>query len=112
MTNHYAKKVQDDRRAMLNRGMIVGQQWAIDLMRISLRRLGWGYDRVKRLLDRMEQADDEFLPALKLCMEQDVMQERMDRELRDLIKDKQELIPFDKRYPDVKTLGYDKLPRR
>lgn len=112
MTNHYARKVQDDRRAMLNRGMIVGQQWAIDLMCISLHRLGWGYDRVKRLLDRMEQADNEFLPALKLCMEQDVMQERMDRELRDLIKDKQDLIPFEKRYPDVKTLGYDKLPRR
>ena len=67
---------------------------------------------VEQLAERVEQRVYERMDELRGKVDEAAMQERMDRELRDLIKDKQELIPFDKRYPDVKTLGYDKLPRK
>lgn len=44
-------------------------------------------------------------------MEQDVRQEQLDRELREIVKDNEPFAPFAERYPNVVSLGYEKLPR-
>ena len=110
--NDYAKRLERMKRDLLNRGMLVGEQYAIDCTMIALHRLGWGYDRIKRLFDLVTELSDYYAETLHLGMEQDVMQERMDRELRGIVKDRQEFADFSARYPDVQTLGYERPVRR
>ena len=108
----YARKLQQDRADNLNLGMEYGEQYALDMMMICLHRQGWGYQRVKRLMEEIGAAADYYGEALHRCMEQDVKQEQMDRELRDLVKDNQEFIPFERRYPGIQTAGYERMPKK
>lgn len=89
-----------------------GQQWALDCLMIALHRQGWGYDRIKRLLDETEKIAAYYNPTMHPCMEQDVFIERMDAELRDIVKGRQEFYDFKSRYPGVKIAGYDKAPKK
>lgn len=110
---NYAQKQQALKRELVNVGIRFGEQRTLDLVEIALhRKWGWGYDRINDLLDFLRELDEYYASAWEMTMESDVFQERLDNELRDIIKDKQELIPFEKRYPEVRQLGYNKLPRR
>ena len=109
---NYAQKQQALKRELVNIGIRFGEQRTLDLMEIALHRKGWGYERINALLSLMTELDEYYAPAWETRMESDVFQERLDAELMEIIKDKQELIPFDKRYPEVRQLGYNKLPRR
>lgn len=110
--NDYLKRQEAVRKEMINRGLLCGQQFALDCMLIALHRSGWGYDRLKRLLEECEVVSDCYADALRPCMEQDVRQEQMDAELRDIVKGRQEFAPFAERYPDIRTAGYDRMPRK
>ncbi len=109
---NYAQKQQALKRELVNVGIRFGEQRTIDLMEVALHRKGWGYDRINALLDLMRQLDSDYAVAWEMKMESDVYQEKLDNELKDIIKDRQELIPFEKRYPEVRQLGYNRLPRR
>ena len=109
---NYAQKQQALKRELVNVGIRFGEQRTLDLMECALHRKGWGYDRINGLLDLMRELDAYYAPAWEMRMESDVYQVKLDNELRDIIKDKQELIPFEKRYPEVRQLGYNKMPRR
>lgn len=108
----YLARQQEVYKELFSEGMKTGEQYTMDCVMIALHRQGWGYDRIKRLFDLVRDVADSYGDALRGCMEQDICQERMDNELRDFIKDRQEFIPFRKRYPMVRTLGYDRLPKR
>lgn len=110
--NSYLLRRDAERKEMINRGLLCGQQYAMDCMLITLHRNGWGYDRLKRLLDECKVVSDYYADVLRPCMEQDVRQEQMDAELRDIVKGRQEFADFRERYPDVLTAGYDRLPRK
>lgn len=103
--------LDDAKQKGLKAGLVMGQQFICDVMMVCLHRQGWGYDRIKRLLDDMDQQSDYFADAFINCMEQDVRQEQLDREIADIVKDHQHFVPFAERYPNIKTLGYDNLPR-
>jgi hypothetical protein len=45
-------------------------------------------------------------------MEQEVYQERMDRELKDLVKGRQEFATFEERYPLVRKNALQRMPKR
>ena len=110
---NYAQKQQALKDVLVRSGTLIGEQRALDIMEVALhRKWGWGFDRINALLDFMRELDEYYAPAFEVSMESDVYQERLDNELMDIIKDRQELIPFDKRYPEVRQLGYTKLPRR
>ena len=109
---NYAQKQQALKRELVNVGIHFGEQRTLDLMEVALHRKGWGYDRINGLIDLMRELDEYYSPAWEATMESDVYQTKLDNELLDIIKDKQELIPFHERYPEVKRLGYNKLPRR
>lgn len=108
----YAQKQQALKRELVNVGIRFREQRTLDLVEIALHRKGWGYDRITGLLDLLRELDEYYAPAWETQMESDVFQERLDNELRDIVKDRQEFIPFEKRYPEVRQLGYDRLPRR
>ena len=41
-------------------------------------------------------------------MEADVLRVHLDRELADILKGHQDLIPFEERYPEIKEIAYKK----
>lgn len=109
---NYAEKQQALKRELVNVGIRFGEQRTLDLMEVALHRKGWGYDRINGLLDLMRELDEYYAVAWEMRMESDVYQEKLDNELRSIVGDRQEFIPFEKRYPEVRQLGYNKLPRR
>ena len=109
--NDLARRLQDMRQKGLKEGLAMGQQFTFDMIEICLHRQGWGYDRIKRLRDSLNEISNYYADAFINCMEQDVRQEQLDRELQDILKDREPFTPFAKRYPNVITLGYEKLPR-
>lgn len=109
---NYAEKQKALRRELVRSGVRFGEQRTLDLVEIALHRNGWGFDRINALLDLLRELDQYYAAAWDMTMESDVFQERLDAELRDIVKDRQEFIPFEKRYPEVRQLGYDRLPRR
>lgn len=109
---NYAEKQQALKRELVNVGIRFGEQRTLDLMEVALHRKGWGYDRINGLLDLMRELDEYYAVAWEMRMESDVYQEKLDNELRSIVGDRQEFIPFEKRYPEVRQLGYKKLPRR
>lgn len=104
----YLKQLQEAVRRGTNAGMLVGEQFAMDCIMIALHRQGWGYERIRRLLDQTREIADYYGDAMHGSMEQDVIQERMDRELRDIVKDHQIFAPFGERYPHVKSWDYQR----
>lgn len=112
MKNSFFAKQQAIQRECVNQGIRHGQQYAIDIVEVALHRQGWGYDRIKRLVDQVSEIADYYAPCMRPCMEQDVFQERLDAELRDIVKDRQEFATFAQRYPLVINAGYERMPKR
>ena len=114
MPNSYLAEKKRREEELLLVGMRIGEQFAIDMMQVALHRKkwGWGYQRVRELMNDIQAAGYEYEDILYPCMEQDIKQERLDRELRDLVKDNQEFIPCIERYKDVRQAGYKKMPKR
>lgn len=110
--NDYLARVRKERTQYINLGIDHGQQWMLDMFLVALHRQGWGYDRIKRIVDEVQKLSDYYSDALHRGMEQDVMQERLDAELADILKGREPLIPFRERHPLVVTTGYDRLPKR
>lgn len=109
--NAYIANQQKKILQAANDGMRHGEQYAIDCVMIALHRQGWGYQRIKRLFDDVTEIADYYALATHPGMEQDVYQERMDAELRSFVDGNQDFSPFSDRYPLVKTVGYDRLPK-
>ena len=110
--NHYLARQASVQIECINQGILCGQQYAIDMMEIALHRQGWGYDRIKRLVDQIHDIADYYAPSMHPGMEQEVYQERMDRELRDLVKGRQEFATFEERYPLVRKNALQRMPKR
>lgn len=104
-----------DRRdqELIKLGMQMGEQFSLDMMQITLNELfGFGYDRLKKLTKGVEENGDYYFDIFRVCMEQDIKRAQLDTRLERIVRGHQELIPCEKRYPDIKVAGYDKLPRR
>lgn len=85
-------------------------QYMLDTLQMTLHQTeGWGYDRIMRLCNAWTQVRREYSPSMNPSNpEADVYQEHMDRVMRQIIRDKQDLIPFEARYPELKEIKYRK----
>lgn len=96
------------RQAFIEASERITQQMMLDTLQIALHReFGFGYDRIKKVTDEWSELYNFYHDALTRNVEADYLQERLDRELRDILKDKQPLIPFKERYPEVKQITYE-----
>ena len=87
----------------------ITRQLMVDSLQIAIHEKGWGYDRLKALMDRWSENYDELYDVLDASNpECDVKRHHLDEAIRDIVKDHQEFIPFDGRYPDVKRINYNK----
>jgi len=109
--NNLMQKMMAMCREAFADGQRVGQQQTFDAVMIYLHRNGWGTQRILKLHAGTNGVMEEYAPAFFAGMEQDINQERMDRELRDALKGAEGFCAFAERYPEVKTVGYDKLPK-
>lgn len=83
-------------------------QYMQDTLQLALHQTeGWGYDRIMRLDAAWKKIRDEYAPAINPSNpEADVYQEHMDRVLTQIISGKQELYPFESRYPELQKIKY------
>lgn len=86
----------------------VTEQFLTDTLEIAMaREFGFGYDRLCRLLEVWTAVQREYNEAIDPLMpEADYNQELMDREIRQIIDGRQELMPFAKRYPELRKCNY------
>ena len=92
-------------------GERISRQFDIDCFQIALARYQkrhFGFQVIMELSDLAEQVRAEYKPALQSGPEADVYQHHMDQEIQEIIKGNMELIPFEKRYPELKKQRYDK----
>lgn len=83
-------------------------QYLTDTLQIAIHQTeGWGYDRIMRLCDAWTQVRREYSPVMDINdPASDVYREHMDRVMQQIIRDKQDLIPFEQRYPELKKVTY------
>lgn len=89
-------------------GERVGQQTIFDCAMVYLIRNGWDGKQIVDFFDGTNAIIDEFDQAYKPCQEQDVIQARLDAIIADALNGVTDFMPFPKRYPEIKTMGYDK----
>lgn len=105
------RKARD--QEMISLGMQIGEQFQIDIMQVALNEVfGFGYDRIKKLMQEEEKLGAYYIDALRVCVEQDVKQAQLDRSLLRIVKGKQELYDFQHRYPAIKIADIHKPLRR
>lgn len=104
----YLQRREAELDATFNAGAAMAMQFAMDTLQMALHQTeGWGYDRIMRVTHEWMETQREYRPALN-CKdpEADVRQVHMDRVLTQIISGKQELHPFESRYPELKKIKY------
>lgn len=110
--NNFLEKQRAERQAYLSVGEETGFQRCFDLVQLCLRdpkvvgNDAWGRERLKRLFVALAEYDKEYAPAFQCGDESDVLQEHLDRQLREIAGD--DLAPFAERYPYIKMQRYGK----
>ena len=110
--NGYLTKKAAFNQALLDIGMESGKQQIMDYLTIALRDPDvvkddiFGRKRIDKVFAKIEALDKEYADAYTTKAEADVLQERLDRKLREVYRDK--LVPFQVRQPHIKQLGYQK----
>ena len=111
--NHLLEERKRRDREMVSIGMQIGEQFQIDIMQVALNEVfGFGYDRIKKLMQEEEKLGAYYSDALRVCMEQDVKQAQLDRSLLRIVKGRQEFYDFQRRYPAIKIADIHKPLRR
>lgn len=98
--NPFLAQIESKYQAKMDAACIMTEQFMIDTLQITIHQEeGWGYDRIKRLCDAWLEKCKQFKPCLdSKDQNADYYQEKMDRVLKEIIKDKQEFYPYSKRY--------------
>lgn len=91
-----------------SQGIVI--QFMIDTLQITMRKRGWGYDRIMDLTMDWKETRDELKEAIepnhKEC---DVKQEKMQRWFEEICANKKlQPIEFYERYPFLKRVRYDR----
>ena len=108
--NAWIEKQKAAKNTVMHSAENLTKQYMLDTLFIVIHELeGWGYDRIKRLLNAwMETQEASRLALNPSNNEADVAQAHLDRMLIQSINGKQDLIPFAKRYPELRGIKYGK----
>ena len=98
------------RQAMIDATERVTQQLMMDTLQIVLHNeLGFGYERIMRITKAWGCEYNHYHDVFNVKhAEADVLRVHLDRELADILKGHQDLIPFEERYPEIKEIAYKK----
>lgn len=110
--NEFFRKRDERDRKFFWAGFMMGCQLVHDFIQMGLRdkkAVGkdiFGRGRIDKLFDVCREYDDYFHICFTKHVEADKRQEEMDGRLREIYKD--DLVPFQERYPYAKFYGYMK----
>ena len=98
------------RQAIIDATERVTQQLMMDTLQIVLHNeLGFGYDRIMRITKAWGCEYNHYHDVFNVKhAEADVLRVHLDRELADILRGHQDLIPFEERYPEIKEIAYKK----
>ena len=108
--NAYLAQKDAEKQATITCTERIVKQYCIDTLLITLHeKHGWGYDRLMKLLDEWEATRIEYREAVNpnpkdKKNEASYQQSRIDRMMVQIIRGKQELIPFEERYPTLRKI--------
>lgn len=104
----YMAKQLAMRQAIIDATERVTQQLMMDTLQIVLHNeLGFGYDRIMRITKAWGSEYNHYHDVFNVKhAEADVLRVHLDRELTDILKGHQDLIPFEERYPEIKEITY------
>lgn len=101
--------MQDEAIHMAER---VTRQYDMDCWQIALARydkLELGYQRIMEITELAQQVREEYAGSIRRDNEQDRCRVHMDLELQEIARHNMKVIPFEKRYPELKRfLGLKK----
>lgn len=97
------KRLMDETAAVAER---VTRQYDLDTWQVALHTAGIGYKRILEITAIWETVRREFGASLGGGAENDVARDHLDKALRDIAKGKQEIIPFEQRYPELRQVRY------
>ena len=127
MKNAYAAKIQEAIRKAYEEGFKAGQkeafqngldsgrklfaQYCMDTFQIALHSHGCGYKKIKAITDTWGEVYRYYFDAMKFDFDEaDVLREKMDRVMKEICKNHQEVIRFENRYPELKAITYLPVP--
>lgn len=104
----YMAKQLAMRQALIDATERVTQQLMMDTLQIVLHNeLGFGYERIMRITKAWGSEYNHYHDVFNVKhAEADVLRVHLDRELADILKGHQDLIPFEERYPEIKEITY------
>lgn len=108
--NAYLQKRDLERRIWVEAAQRSTEQFLADTLQITLhQKREWGYDRIMALCNDWKATIEEYSPCTNSRdPECDVYREHMDRVLAQIINGKQELVPWEERYPELSKVRYGK----
>ena len=108
MKNAYLQKRELERRIWVEAAQRSTEQFLADTLQMTMhQQYGWGYDRIVELCDKWQETIKEYSPCTNSSdPECDVYREHMDRVLTQIIKGRQELVPWEERYPELNKVRY------
>ena len=89
----------------------ITRQFDVDCLQIALHRyekLNLGYQRIMEITELWEQVRLEYRIALSNHPEADVYRHHLDEEQRQITPEDVALIPFERRYPELREITYSK----
>ena len=104
----YMAKQITMRQALIDATERVTQQLMMDTLQSVLHNeLGFGYERIMRITKAWGSEYNHYHDVFNVKhAEADVLRVHLDRELADILKGNQDLIPFEERYPESKGITY------
>lgn len=83
------------------------KQLMLDTLQIAIHQeFGWGFDRIVRLTTAWGGIYSHYVNCVRRREDADVYQHHLDECLKEIMKDRMELIPFPERYPHIKKARY------
>lgn len=108
--SNFVQRLQRARDAAMGVAERCTRQYELDCWQIALARydkLNLGYQRIMELTELQARVHNEYSGAVFAGPEQDVYRAHMDAELAEIMRDRaDQLIPFERRYPELKADDY------
>lgn len=102
MPSAFLKKQAERDHQMRNYGALIGQQFNVDMVVLALNDFGFGYERIRKILDRASEHGKYYHICLDYSVESDARFEQLDARMKYICRDHMDdYIPWEKRYEGV-----------
>lgn len=94
------------RKALVEATQHIERQRMADCVQIAMRRLGYSYAKIKAVMVESQNVVDEFAGAYQgdVNPEADYLRVKLDEAIAEIVRGHQDLIPWEERYPELRSI--------